>query len=153
MGVHDPRKASIPRPSEPFPKELGNVHGPLKLARILVTKAWTEHAAGGRFVAESLLSMVLLARHVLSDDAAYETWLSDAMRRAHAVCPANDVPLVQQPALPTQFFHATAADPSSSIEDRWARFFEGLDRSRHPYLLAEPDSRSHGYSGPATVAG
>lgn len=133
-GVLDHTTAVLPEPSEPFPKDQGKAHGPLKLARMLITEAWDTYRSKPAFVAESLLSMVLLARHVVADHPGFEEWLSATMRRTHALCPATDAPPPGQVALPPQFFADAPADTHAQRAALWDAFLAGIERQGQPYL-------------------
>lgn len=147
-GVLNHTTAVLPEPSEPFPKEQGKAHGPLKLARMLITEAWDTYRAKPAFVAESLLSMVLLARHVVADHPAFEAWLSTTMRRTHALCPATEAPPPEQVALPPQFFAGAPADSPAQRAELWDAFLATIERTGHPYLTPPADGHLAATSTP-----
>ena len=82
-----PHYAEIPLPKEPFPQDQQDAHGPLKLARILLSQAHGYYAQGDRIVAAVALSMVLLARHVCPQPKRLDAWLTGALRKCHQFFP------------------------------------------------------------------
>lgn len=82
--VDEPARARIPTPSEPFPATQRNAHGPLKLARMLVTRAHVAHVRGDTSVHAIGFSLALLALHVCAASPALERWMEHVLRRCHA---------------------------------------------------------------------
>ncbi|QSN64242.1 hypothetical protein [Caballeronia sp. M1242] len=132
----DPRYAVLPTPDEPFPDDLQNAHGPVMLARMLLTSGFEYYRQCDAMDRAQGISMALLARHVCPDNAKFDKWLSEACKRCHAQSPAMDVPLVQQPAVPRELFElADDWDPAtaSALQDA---FVKGLDPDTNPYLVS-----------------
>ena len=133
--VVDARYAVLPEPDEPFPETLQDAHGPLKLARMLISRAHAYHQQGDDSVHAVGYSLALLALHLYAQAPALEAWLERTLRRCHALHPPTGAPLAGQRPVARDFFFAAADAPDTDPAELRA-FLAGLDAARNPYLRA-----------------
>jgi hypothetical protein len=117
LALVEPLRVQIPQPDEPFPQTLQNAHGPLKLARKLISKAFDYFRDGDSIVHAPAVSLALLARHVCPDRDAFEAWLGETLSRCNQAFPPSEDPLEAQPPVSRAFFFpddASSATPDSS---------------------------------------
>jgi hypothetical protein len=143
----DPRYAEIPLPKEPFPQVQRDAHGPLMLARILLSQALGYHAQGDRIVAAVTLSMALLARHVCPEPKAFDAWLSGALRRCHQFFPASASDVAKSPRIPPQFLDLTTTWDAGAATIAVQHFLASLDPAANPYLRSAQELRALGFAG------
>ncbi|AET93675.1 hypothetical protein BYI23_D001650 (plasmid) [Burkholderia sp. YI23] len=147
--VIDPRLATLPTPDEPFPDELQDAHGPLKLARMIITTAF-EYMKDGEGVVDESLSMALLARHVCPQRKKYDAWLSAVLKRAAKHYPyVEDEPPEHQSPVPREFFDLAPDWTPAHDTTELRAFLASLDPARNPYLIADEVLRAQ--RDPASV--
>ena len=143
----DPRYADIPQPDEPFPAQLQDAYGPLKLARMLIPTACEYYRRRDPIVSAVALSMALLARHVCSNRVAFDKWLSAVLRNCHAHYPPSKPPSDEQGPLPRAFFEAPGHWDVAAGRALLAQFLAELDPAANPYLLSAQDLHGLGFQG------
>lgn len=133
----DPTRVQMPMPGEPFPDDNGAAHGPLKLARMLLSMGFGAFCRGDHEVLARAFAAILLARHVMPGaeaEAAFEAWLADVLRRANLRFPHTRAPLAEQPAIAPSFFEAGADADDAGLRRRMDDFIASLSPSANPYL-------------------
>lgn len=151
--VVDARYADLPEPDEPFPETLQDAHGPLKLARMLISSAHGYHLQGDSSVHAVGFSLALLALHLYATQAAViEAWLERTLRRCHALHPPADVPLEAQRPVARAFFFSPANAPDSAPTELNG-FLAALKPAENRYLRSTDALRELGFTGtPYTLA-
>jgi len=142
----DARYADLPEPDEPFPETLQDAHGPLKLARMLISRAYAYHLQGDRSVHAVGFSLALLALHLYARVPALEGWLERTLRRCNALHPPTDVPLSSQRPVARSFFFAAADAPDSTPADLRG-FLAELKPADNRYLRGADSMCALGFAG------
>ncbi|AQH03957.1 hypothetical protein A9R05_33845 (plasmid) [Burkholderia sp. KK1] len=148
--VIDERLATLPKPSEPFPDDLQDAHGPLKLARMLISDTFGYFLKRSEGVVHASLSMALLARLVCPQPDAFDAWLSAALKRCHQHFPyVKGQPPEQQRPVPREFFDLAPDWTPAHATTELRAFLASLDPARNPYLIADEVLRAQ--RDPASV--
>lgn len=133
VAMLDPQAVRMLRPGEPFPKDNTKAHGPLKLARILLTQAVDAARAGEASQVRAVaMSMVLLARQVVPDPAVFEFWLSEVLRRARQRYPEGSTA-----AIAPVFFEPGFQGDEASLRAHRDDWLRGVSAADNPFLDAQ----------------
>jgi hypothetical protein len=141
----DPRYANVTQPDEPFPTDNQDAYGPLKAARMILAYA-SEAFAKSRGVASFVISMILLARHVLPDKRPMEKWLQQVLKRAAALYPQSGPPPGRPPPSP-RLFALDAVLSDDTLRDGLAEFLASLDPGANRYLRPGDELLQLGFRG------
>jgi hypothetical protein len=93
------------------------------------------------------MGLALLVDHVSERHPAFETWLSETLRRAHARFPRTDPPPEQEPLVPKDFFQSDFAWRNGVAQESLDRFVKTLDPGTNPYLRSPDQMRAAGFTG------
>lgn len=145
--VVDWRYADVAQPQEPFPSDDQHMHGPLKLARMLVAYALDYAKRGEPVVLSNGVSMALLARHVSPDAMAFDKWLSVTLRRCSLMHSAAKGDATTWSFVPRAWFYADQAVQGVSAEDQMGAFLAALKPAENPYLRTPESMRALGFVG------
>lgn len=143
----DPRYVNLPEPAEPFPKKLQDAHGPLKLARMLISSSFGYYSRGEAAVNSEAMSMALLARHVCPKRKRFDAWLSGALRKLHVYFPDAQAPLSAQAPVPQVFFELDSDWDPVTVPQHLEAFLAGLDPTKNPYLVDAQQLKALGFRG------
>lgn len=149
--VIDPRYAVLPQPSEPFPDQLQDAHGPLKLARMLVASGYEYFAAQDTAVYACAFSTALLARHVVPQRGLFEKWLAQTLRKCSEHFPRDETPPEEQAAVPRSFFDPAHPWDPAEAQSELRSFLQALSPGENPYLRSPADLRAAGLAAPYQI--
>jgi hypothetical protein len=133
----DHQRADLPEPDEPFPKEHTNCHGPLMLAKLMISDLYKDLAGGMPDTANGwATNMIQLARHVAPPARkAFDAWLEDTLRRTHELCPDANPP--EGIVLPRSFFFdASKRWDRDTLAAAVDEYLAGLNPASNRYLRA-----------------
>lgn len=135
--AHDPGGLAISRPSEPFPREDQDFHGPLKLARMLASDLINDVQSSGEDLAIRgwVLSSVLLARHVAPyAHAVFDAWIEQAMRASARLGGGVDEPWASQSPMSRACLFGSVEITAAEHTDALRAEKELIEHSANPYL-------------------
>jgi hypothetical protein len=128
-------RVSMARPDEPFPKTQTKVHGPLRLARMIVAFALHDFAEDPTTAAGWAFRMALLALHVQPDPAPLQRWLEAALRRTRAVAPDGGAASAVPPLPRAFFFGSPDVDDRALLAAHARQDADVAQRDGNPYIV------------------
>ncbi|HET7772533.1 MAG TPA: hypothetical protein VFK82_01785 [Burkholderiaceae bacterium] len=135
--AREPGRIEISRPSEPFPREDQDFHGPLKLARMLASDLINDVQDSGDDLALSgwVLSSILLARHVTPHaHAVFDAWIEQAMRACARLGGDVDEPWASQSPISRACLFGGAAMAAAENAEALRAEMALIEQSANPYL-------------------
>jgi hypothetical protein len=104
----------------------------LRLAMIQLSSILVTLSAGEEGVHSTTMGLALLVDHVSERHPAFETWLSETLRRAHARFPRTDPPPEQEPLVPRIFFSRTLRGVTALRKNLWIASSRRWTQARIP---------------------
>lgn len=128
------------------------VDGPIQLALTFLGSMDARYATGNVFLAAPIVKQVLLARHVMPNKKAFESWLSASLRHAAEVFPRGPTyergtkhDASAEAPVPREFFEPDFTYTSESGAEALRRFLKTLDPKANPYLYSAEEMRARGF--------
>jgi hypothetical protein len=131
------------------------VEGPLELALCLLGKIHGRYCKGNIYLAAPIVNLAMLARHLMPDKKAFDSWLSTALRRAAQVFPrgvtydrkTGTYDASHEKPVPREFFDPNWVYTEAAAEAALRAFLQTLDPKQNPYLRTPEEMKAAGFKG------
>jgi hypothetical protein len=119
---------------------------PLESALSDLGDAWTEYVKGSIYLAEPVMKLAMLTRHLMPDKKRFDEWLSTALRRTAKTFPrgvtydetSRTYDASGERPVPRAFFEQNFSPSDAAIHDAIAAFLMEAELSKNSYLLLHP---------------
>jgi hypothetical protein len=128
---------------------------PLEFAMANLGDIAADYAGGDIYLAESVLRQALLARHLMPDKKAFETWLTTTLKAAVKLVPRGDeydedsehYDASDEDPVPREFFEPGFKYTPAAARKAVGDYLQSLDPAANPYLQQAKQLAKGGFSG------